>query len=265
MNIKKIIMAGAFCFSFVFVFAIPLSADKKEQLDIVQNSQKIRKKGMLPLFFADAETGLPVSDVHVTLYSDDTESYFVSDKNGFISIPKLEDGEFKIKYNANGYIQEEGLINVKAGFIANYRFIISKILLDTQIRIVLQWGEQPADLDLHLEKDGGYHISYRNMLVSEDGSANLDRDDTDSYGPETITLNAIERGVPYYVYVVDYTNRNNAISQKLSQSNAFVKIYVGEELELSTYISEGISGNRWNVCTIKDGNITLNGTVVTNY
>lgn len=266
MKTKKIITVCMLASLFATaLFAKSLTADQKRQLDITQNSQKIRAKGKLPLYIEDSQTGLPVCAHYVTLYTEEGEQDFLTDKKGFVSLPKLVDGEYLVKIYGLGYITETQRINVKAGFITNYRFAVCKKLLDAQMRIVLQWGDRPADLDLHLEKEGGYHISYRNMQISEDGSANLDRDDTDFYGPETITVNFAERGVNYYIYVVDYTNRSNATAQALGGSGAVIKIYGGDELVNLFYVPEGKSGNRWNVCTIKDGDFSVNQTVVTNY
>ena len=263
---KNVKIAAAFIVLFCAGFicnAAPLSADKRQQLDISQNSQKIRAKGNLPLYFADAETGNPVKGVSVIMLHDGTA--YETGKNGFVSIPQLEDGDYSIRTYANGYVSEEFEFSVKAGFIPNYRFVLCKKMLPQRLRIVLQWGERPADLDLHLEKEGGYHISYRNMITADDESANLDRDDTSSFGPETITINSLEKNVNYYIYVVDYTNRNNATAQGLGGSGAVIKIYDGEELINVFYVPEGKSGNRWNVCSVLNGEIFENQTVVTNY
>ncbi|MCW8631650.1 hypothetical protein OQH38_16240, partial [Acinetobacter baumannii] len=52
------------------------------------------------------------------------------------------------------------------------------------MRIVLTWGEKPLDLDSHLNYSN-QHIYWSNK---EGHQANLDVDDRDSYGPETITI-----------------------------------------------------------------------------
>ena len=65
------------------------------------------------------------------------------------------------------------------------------------LQIVLTWGETPRDLDSHLlgpadeNGDDYFHVYYRDKnAYSEDGDviANLDLDDTSSYGPETTTI-----------------------------------------------------------------------------
>lgn len=264
MKFKKFFFVQIILCAGVLVFSAPLLADKKQQLNIVQNSQKIRTKGNLPLYFADSQTGEAVKNVSVTLYGDESGVY-TTDKNGFIAISKLADGEYKMTVAANDYITENFTFTVKSGYIPNYRFAISRKLVNKKFRIVLQWGEQPKDLDLHFEREGGYHISYRDMVTADDGSANLDRDDVDSYGPETVTVNEITEDTNYFVYVVDYTHHNDASSSALSSSGAIIKIYAENALVALYAVPENTSGNRWNVCTIKNGVFSDNQTVVANY
>ena len=51
------------------------------------------------------------------------------------------------------------------------------------LRVVLTWGKTPDDLDSHMI------FLATTLLENKTGTdAELDVDDTDSYGPETITL-----------------------------------------------------------------------------
>lgn len=52
------------------------------------------------------------------------------------------------------------------------------------LRVVLTWGKTPEDLDSHMIFPGN-NIFFGNQKGTD---AELDVDDTDSYGPETITL-----------------------------------------------------------------------------
>lgn len=71
------------------------------------------------------------------------------------------------------------------------------------MRVVLSWGKNPADLDSHLMFPGG-HIYFER----KDGQdANLDVDDVDSFGPETITITKKHFGESYTYAVQDFTNR----------------------------------------------------------
>ncbi|WP_447315671.1 YfaP family protein [Klebsiella michiganensis] len=60
------------------------------------------------------------------------------------------------------------------------------------MRVVLGWGSSPSDLDSHMVYPGN-HIFFDHKLGD---NGNLDVDDTDSYGPETITLTRRENGKP---------------------------------------------------------------------
>lgn len=78
------------------------------------------------------------------------------------------------------------------------------------------------------------HLSYKNQHVYWDNKqgqdANLDVDDTDSYGPETITIDKRLDG-QYYVYSVhDYSDRAKPNTANLSNSQAKVMVYAGESL-----------------------------------
>lgn len=66
-------------------------------------------------------------------------------------------------------------------------------------RIVLSWGANPEDLDSHLWTPDGEHIWYGNTVGE---NADLDVDDTDGYGPETITIRKLVEGT--YVYAVKH-------------------------------------------------------------
>jgi uncharacterized protein YfaP (DUF2135 family) len=84
--------------------------------------------------------------------------------------------------------------------------------------------------------------------------ANLDVDDTTSYGPETITiLKPIEE---YWVYAVhDYTNRNSADSSSMSYSEAYVTVFTGGRQVATFNIPVGETGTYWTVFEYVNGEI----------
>lgn len=126
------------------------------------------------------------------------------------------------------------------------------------IRISLTWGEKPRDLDSHLvgpTKDGKgrFHIYYSNKDYIENGDliADLDYDDTTSYGPEITTIHSLIPG-EYYFYVHDYSTGSNSQSTVMGNSGALVKIYRGNSKKASASfsITPGSKGTYWNVCKI---------------
>lgn len=134
------------------------------------------------------------------------------------------------------------------------------------VRIVLTWGSTPQDLDSHLvgpgvfNSDDRFHIYYDDRTYYNDGeyyssnslyAADLDYDDTTSYGPEITTIHTLTPG-DYYFFVHDYTNLDNIYSTELSQSGATVKIYIGSNSQPeATYRIQGTEeAIYWNVCKI---------------
>lgn len=127
------------------------------------------------------------------------------------------------------------------------------------MRIVLNWGKYPEDLDSHLTFPSN-HVYFSHKKGT---SSNLDVDDTDSYGPETITIENKRFGETYHYFVHDYTNRDNSNSNQLSASGAKVFVYVGQSLVKTYYIPKNKIGNVWNLFKInQNGEIIDINTIV---
>lgn len=152
----------------------------------------------------------------------------------------------------------------------------------SNIRIVLRWGATPSDLDSHLtgptiNGNGRFHIYYGNRNYTDGNdptnirtiyAADLDYDDTSSYGPEITSISTLTPG-EYYFYVHDYSNRSNSSSTALSNSNANVILYRGsssvpfklEDGRTAQFtINFNGSGTLWSVCKIvitSDGKVLI--------
>lgn len=116
------------------------------------------------------------------------------------------------------------------------------------MRVVLGWGRLPSDLDSHMVYPGN-HIFFGHKLGDK---GNLDVDDTDSYGPETITLTRRENGKPYVYAVHDYSDKFDPDTKNLSNSEAKVFVYVGESLVRTYYVPKDQSGNLWTVFKVNE-------------
>jgi uncharacterized protein YfaP (DUF2135 family) len=100
-----------------------------------------------------------------------------------------------------------------------------------QVRIVLEWGSTPRDLDSHLtgptSSGSTFHIYFGSKSYSESSKkiADLDLDDTSSYGPETTTIyNPIKGEYVFYVY-------NWSGNPDIKSSGATVKVFNGNSNE----------------------------------
>ncbi|TKD70719.1 cell wall-binding repeat-containing protein [Pseudalkalibacillus hwajinpoensis] len=180
-----------------------------------------------------------------------------------------ENGEYKIKLDAGSYtgtITKEGYVAATFTITSlgglhskNQNATITPLLADEETRIILSWGENPSDLDSHLvgSYDGAelFHIYYADDYYKDGELAvTLDRDDTTSYGPETITLNQTEGGV-YEYFVHDYSNQGEYGSTALSESDAKVEIYKGSYLIKTFYVPTNKTGVIWKVFNIENGQI----------
>ena len=174
-------------------------------------------------------------------------------------------GRFKRRYRCRWYsLRQLGILLIGYRFsrycysfkeVFFNRFSISPALAVDRIRVVLDWGRTPRDLDAHLVKEGDYHISFQDMKVVKE-QARLDRDDLDGEGPETITVLKLSPQGTYRYYVHDYT-RSGAIGS----SKASVKVY-GPDGILDTFdIPDRAKGTIWEVFRIENGGIVKVNTV----
>ncbi len=108
-------------------------------------------------------------------------------------------------------------------------------------RIVLHWGENPRDMDSHLSFPQN-HIYYKSKTGT---NANLDVDDTSSYGPETITIQKKKAGQQYIYAVHNYSDRKNSESRQWKSNQAKVFVYVGNRLMRTFYVTPKSVGNLW--------------------
>ena len=168
-------------------------------------------------------------------------------------------GEYNVEITANGFISEHFTIHIRKGeVIRNNNYTISPVLQEGEIRIVLEWGSSPRDLDSYLigasSSGNNVNINYQNLQAITAGNviAELDLDDTDGYGPETITI--YDTGGQYEYSVHDFTNMNNNESSAIGSSGAAVKVYREGQGPIVFNVPYGI-GTWWTVFRIEEGEI----------
>jgi len=240
-------------FLIILLMPVLLQAQINKMKDILEDVQTEQNDGKFTLRFFDALTGNGVDDARIEIIN---QGEYTTDAAGKILFNMLPEGIYYFKFSKKGYIAAQYKFEVVANTIFFNRFTVSPRTELGAVRIVLDWDQSPADLDLHLIKAGAYHISYRNKINSGDGAAQLDRDDTDSYGPETITINRTDNEAVYFCSVVDYTNLSKSNSTALSKSKAVVRIYNNNELQDTFYVPLSKTGKNWQVFKITKGNIT---------
>ncbi len=222
----------------------------------------------------NALTGENVSDVEVqyrTGWNNQSGNYVRTILGNTVREKTNNTGIFTSKLPVGIYTAEL----VKEGFVTGYvnvvsttgdsgkiqSMVITPVLSSDEYRIVLTWGKEPRDLDAHLiykkQNNTMFHVYYlekKYTLLGDDIIA-LDLDDTTSYGPETITIkksSELLSGGKFTYIVHDFSNRFNSSSNKLSLSNAYVRVYQGNTLIESFSVPQNVTGNTWRVFELSE-------------
>lgn len=173
---------------------------------------------------------------------------------------ELSEGMYVLEITAEGFITEYFEVNIRSGDQRTaMNYVISPELSAGEIRIVLEWGSYPADLDSHLTGCTGsgsrIEVAYNAKQAVEGGNvvAELDIDDTNGYGPETTTIYDVNGTYEFRVH--DFSNNGDSNSSALSGSQAVVKVYLPGETQPRVFNVPGGTGVWWNVFRIENGQI----------
>lgn len=237
---------------------VSIEDDFNNMFQVLEDEMTLLEENAFVLRFADAETDEPVKDAVIEIQGIGS---YTTDIQGLIKFPKQKDGKYNFSFKKDGYIPSDFTFEIAAQMIYFNRFSVSKLMELGHVRIVLDWGTSPNDLDIHLEKTGEYHIAYHHMRVSNDKTARLDRDDMDGQGPETITITDVDDRASYVCYVHDYTNRNNPSSMKLSKSKGRITVYHNNRVEFILDVPTHVEGTRWNVFKLDNSIFTKQNNV----
>jgi len=212
-------------------------------------------------------TGNGVSNLTIGLREgiNATDGVFVkttqTGSDGIYSFSNLAAGYYTAEVSGTGYNTTYFTVICVGGTITdNQDATVSPILSEDETRIILTWGLEPRDLDSHLTgpslDDSRFHVYYAQRIYSYSGItyADLDRDDVDSYGPETTTIYQQIPGL-YRFSVHDYSNRSSSNSLALSNSGAQVNVYKGCELVRTFNVPSNQEGTLWTVFEMDGDNI----------
>ena len=202
----------------------------------------------------DAVTGGFLSGATVYLYQEENGasgalvSQMATDDYGGYLFSDLDPGEYFLVAQLVGYIASERPVTLTMDeALAHQDLVLSPTLDSGELRIVLTWGEAPADLEAHLtapNPDGcRHHLFYWDKSIP---GASLDVDTRQSYGPETISISQLQTGT-YRFYVHDFTNRLSGSSTALSTSGATVTVYSGDGGTPMVFNVPAGAGTVWHV------------------
>jgi hypothetical protein len=192
------------------------------------------------------KSGLPVGGIRIVFRSKTGETQSgspswetVTDQNGHYSI-RLSPGAYIGEIIGDAFLrtQLEG-VAASAAWTPNVDASAIGTLKDNEFRMVLSWELQPRDLDAHLlgpDRTGqgnDLHSWYKDEFRRNGSPSNveLDRDDPDSPGMETITVRKPANG--HYVF---YAHQYSGVAHSPGSSLATVRVYQGSSQEpLHTY------------------------------
>ncbi|MCD7881715.1 MAG: carboxypeptidase regulatory-like domain-containing protein [Clostridiales bacterium] len=207
---------------------------------------------------ATTGNGLSGAELEIVSVNSGETVTTTSETGGYYSVA-LEPGSYEVTVSYTGYLTETFDVTVNYTAVTSENFTISPVLGNNEIRIVLEWGDSPRDLDSYLigTTDSGTSIRtwwQDKRATASDGTllAELDVDDVDGYGPETTTLYDVNGS--YQFVVVDFNGTGT-----MSDSGATVKVYVGSNAPVTINICSGLE-NGWLVCYIDHGVATVANT-----
>jgi len=208
----------------------------------------------------NSQTGQGVENAEVTFYSPDSKSsedfiYVVfklyTNAEGIYHLGELPEGFFNVRMSFPGF-NDNTMMNVELGSGENNvgESTLVEQVAEGNYRIVLSWGELPYDLDSHFtgptSTGDRFHVYYSNKTVDNGSVAYLDVDDTESYGPETITITQYLSGI-YRYSVHNYSDQgtegglgiyNSPTKVEIFDSNGLIKTFNPKPFEAG-------SGNTW--------------------
>jgi uncharacterized protein YfaP (DUF2135 family) len=208
---------------------------------------------------ASAQNGLDVQILSATVKDQKIDgAAIILQKNGEQSATGTTNAQGQIHLNsAFGNDPAALLIVKKAGYsnlvvkcpCAGMTYAISPVMKNLDgLRIVLNWGAEPLDLDSHIVYPNN-HVYFSNLHGTD---ALLDVDDTTSYGPETITVERKHEGERYVYAVHNFSEGSNPNSTSLSASQAKVFVYIGQTLIRTYYVPKNKVGNLWTVFAVTE-------------
>jgi hypothetical protein len=244
----------------VAIVSTPLQAKSKKEKQR-EKMEAIRERalashgemqGDIILYFRDAETGNPIPQGDVTLEGEEA----TTDETGKATISNVqlkdtEDTKLYCLFTKEGYVKSKIPMLFRLGSLVNHHFSISPVIPVGHMRVILDWGDKPPDLDAHLVKKGDYHVSYHDKKNVKD-KAKLDRDDMDGQGPETITIKKVDPNAEYIYFVHEFGSTEPG-STGISSSYARVTVYTDKQLYKTFEAPTTGTGRYWTVFKLVKG------------
>lgn len=207
----------------------------------------------------DSDDGLAVENASIVI---DEKWTLLTDNSGNAVVPaEIPDGDHIAVITCDGYVTTNYPFTISNSEITSATQVsIPKAVDFERIKIILDWGATPQDLDAHCysKKKHVYHVNKKS------GNLILDRDDTDKYGPETITIQNPQADDVYRYVVHNYSNMGQSDNYSLSRSGAKVQVYFDNEYVQTFFVPIGQPGTYWHVFDIVNKNEIVPVEIISN-
>ncbi|OYU46548.1 MAG: hypothetical protein CFE44_01510 [Burkholderiales bacterium PBB4] len=161
-----------------------------------------------------------------------------TDALGVASFTQLPPGPVSVYVSVGGYMPAVRTVQLACTAPTAVAMSLSPTVAGSgaiaagQFRVILNWGENPSDLDSHLTGPGTgadrWHVYYSDQ--SSGGVCALDVDDVSSFGPETVTCPATRASagtVPLRPGVYRYSVHHYSGTSHIGNSGANVRLELG--------------------------------------
>ena len=217
--------------------------------------------GNITGIISDAVTGSPILGATVSVGTGSASA--TTNSLGVYTLSNVLAGSHTVTASKSGYVTNTRSVTVVPETTQTAPIALSPIISagNGDYRVILSWGATPLDVDSHLYVPNGSGMGH--VYYASRGSsilfpfANLDLDDRDGYGPETITIVQNQPGVyQYWVY-------NWSGTPALGTSGATVKLYDANSVLATFTVPTSATGRAWHVFDLnaQTGAITTVDTV----
>lgn len=155
-----------------------------------------------------------------------------TNSSGIATFDNLPAGSAQIVGSASGHVTASRVVTLSCSADNGVGLALSPssgagAVSANEVRVVLTWGANPSDLDSHLTgpnaSGGRFHLYY----AGSSDVADLDVDDTSSYGPETVTLSPPSGSSTLRQGLYRYSVHHYWGSSNITNSGAVVSLKIG--------------------------------------
>ena len=196
----------------------------------------------------NASDGLAVQGADVSIIGASTSYSATTDVDGNFTLSDLPKEPYAILIQHTGHTDYISAFDPTS---TNYLALSEEIVEDgnSNFRVVATWDDDPIDIDLFCVIYNEYSIpigmihSLSPSFSNGDFSASLENNDTDSYGPESLSITNLPENYKFKILLANY-------SQGLSvDNNALITIYEGNtilaEYKLTDVVNPNSSNNNF--------------------